>query len=102
MKSLSKIRYLNGLLKAKEISCVELTKRYLDEIEKVNSKLNAYVRITPDEALLTAKKVDVKIKRGEELMPLEGIPMTLKDNISTKDIETTCCSKALTGYVPFF
>lgn len=40
--------------------------------------------------------------RGESLLPLEGIPMSLKDNISTKEIETTCCSKILQGYTPIY
>ena len=40
--------------------------------------------------------------RGESLLPLEGIPMSLKDNISTKGIETTCCSKILQGYTPIY
>jgi len=53
-------------------------------------------------ALETAKKVDEKIQQGLEISLLEGIPMTLKDNISTKDVETTCCSKILKGYVPVY
>ncbi len=102
MKRLSNIKHLNNLLKTKQISCTELTKRYLTEIEKENKTLNAYVRITQDAALLAAKRVDEKIAKGEELMPLEGIPMTLKDNISTKNIETTCCSKMLEEYIPVY
>ena len=49
-----------------------------------------------------AKKVDEKIAAGEEIGMLEGIPMTLKDNISTKGIDTTCASKILTGYKPIY
>jgi len=99
---MSRIKYLNHLLATKQISCVELTEKYLKEIEKENKTLNAYVKVTDEAALDTAKKVDEKISKGEPLMPLEGIPMTLKDNISTKDIETTCCSKILEGYVPIY
>ena len=97
-----KIKYLNELLTAKEISCVELTQKYIDAIKKENTVLNAYVNVTEADALSTAKAVDEKIQRGEELFLLEGIPMTLKDNISTKDVETTCCSKILKGYVPVY
>ena len=79
------------MLESKKISCTELTQSYIDEIEKSNGELNAYVKKTPEIALDTAKKVDEKISKGEKLSPLEGIPMTLKDNISTDGIETTGC-----------
>ena len=98
----SKIKATSKLLSSKQISCEELTKQYLASIEKENKVLNAYVKVTEEQALATAKKVDEKIMRGESLLPLEGIPMSLKDNISTKDIETTCCSKILQGYTPIY
>ncbi len=96
------IKTLHEMLVQKQISCTELTHTYLAAIEKDNGKLNAYVKVTPDTALATAKTVDEKIAKGEPIGLLEGIPMTLKDNISTKDIETTCCSKILSGYVPIY
>ena len=99
MGSIAKI---HEMLVSKQLSCAELTKSYLDEIDKSNSELNAYVNVTPDEAMKTAEAVDKKIAAGEEIGMLEGVPMTLKDNISTKGIETTCCSKILTGYKPIY
>ncbi len=99
---MSKITYIGKLLRDKEISCTELTEKYIKSIEAENKKLNAYVNITAETAMKTAKDVDEKISRGEILLPLEGIPMTLKDNISTKNIETTCCSNILKGYVPIY
>jgi aspartyl-tRNA(Asn)/glutamyl-tRNA(Gln) amidotransferase subunit A len=102
MGKYGKIAQIHNQLISGKISCVELTKAYLNAIEQNNEALNAYVKITPDTALETAKRVDAKIASGGELAPLEGIPMTLKDNISTKDIETTCCSKMLKGYVPIY
>lgn len=99
MGTISKI---HEMLVSKQCSCTELTKSYLDEIEKSNGELNAYVNITGKEALKTAEQVDKKISGGEEIGMLEGVPMTLKDNISTKGIETTCCSKILTGYKPIY
>ena len=96
------ISRLSEMLASKQISCTELTKKYLEEIEKANKSLNAYVAVTEEQALQTAKEVDEKIAQGKKLSPLEGIPMTLKDNISTKGIETTCCSKILTGYKPIY
>ncbi len=99
MGSIAKI---HEMLVSKQCSCAELTKSYLDEIDKSNSELTAYVNGTPDEAMKTAEAVDKKIAVGEEIGMLEGVPMTLKDNISTKGIETTCCSKILTGYKPIY
>ena len=61
MKS-STIKKLHKMLLDGEISCVELTQKYIDEIKKNNDKLNAYVLTTEDEALKQAQKVDEKIK----------------------------------------
>ena len=90
------------MLVNKQISCTELTNKYLAAIEKENGELNAYVKVTADTALAAAKAVDEKIAKGEQIGLLEGVPMTLKDNISTKGIETTCCSKILQGYTPIY
>ena len=98
----SKIRAINEMLTGKEITCTELTQQYLDAIDKSNGDLNAYVNVTADTALKAAKAVDDKIAKGEELPLLAGVPMTLKDNISTSGIETTCCSKILEGYKPIY
>ena len=102
MGKYSKIARLHGLLQKKELSCTELTKAYLGAIERENPALRAYVKVTPETALAAAAETDAKLARGEALSPLEGIPMALKDNISTKGIETTCCSKMLQGYVPVY
>ncbi len=99
---MGKIEMLHKMLTNKEISVEELTKMYLAAIDRDNAKLGAYVKITRDCAIKKAREVDIKISRGEEISLIEGIPMTLKDNISTKDIETTCCSKILRGYSPIY
>lgn len=100
--SYSQIHKIRQLLDTKQLSCSELTQNYLDQIESLNPSLNAYVRVTAEKALETAKAVDQKIADGVHMLPLEGIPMTLKDNISTTGIETTCCSKILSGYTPIY
>lgn len=84
-----------------ETTSVELTQKYIKQIEDKNPLLNAYVKTTFDIALEQAKLADQKIASGSADI-LCGIPMTLKDNISTSGIETTCCSKILKGYVPFY
>ncbi len=98
----SRIRRLHELLTKKELSCTELTQKYIDKIESDNAKLNAYVNKTPARALAAAAAVDKKLQAGGQISPLEGIPMTLKDNISTDGIETTCCSNILKSYVPIY
>lgn len=88
------------LLEKKEISSVELIKRSLERIEKVEEKIKAFVTVTKEEALAQAKIVDEKINAGEKLGPLAGIPMAVKDNICTEGIKTTCSSKMLANFVP--
>lgn len=96
------IEKIHSMLETKQISCEELTKEYLEEINKANGELNAYVTVTQEQAIKTAQAVDKKISSGEKIGMLEGVPMTLKDNLSTKGIDTTCCSKILSGYKPIY
>ncbi len=98
----SMINRLHTMLENKEISCKELTEKYIEAAQRDNEQLNAYVTLTPETAMETAAKVDSKIAKGEKIGLLEGIPMTLKDNISTENIRTTCCSKILEDYVPIY
>ena len=87
-------------LAQKKISSKELTQSVIERIESVDSLVESYITNTFDYALQVAGEVDAKIARGEKLMPLEGVPMAIKDNICTKDIKTTCASKMLENFVP--
>ncbi|HVF69732.1 MAG TPA: Asp-tRNA(Asn)/Glu-tRNA(Gln) amidotransferase subunit GatA [Xanthomonadales bacterium] len=88
-------------LKSKKISSVELTKSYLERIKKVDKKINAFVTITGEEALQNAEDADARRAAGSDL-PLLGIPLSIKDNFSTKGIRTTASSKVLENYIPPF
>lgn len=88
------------LLIKKEVSSVELTQAVLDRIDAVEGRVKAFVSVTGDEALAKAKEVDARIKAGEAIGPLAGVPMVLKDNMCTKGIKTTCSSKILHNFVP--
>lgn len=99
---MGKISDLQKLLTSGSISCREMTLSYLDAIEKLNGSVNAFITVTPETALSAADAVDKKLKSGEPLLPLEGVPMALKDNFSTAGIETTCASYTLSGYKPIF
>ena len=89
-------------LKNKEISAVELTKAALERINDLDEKLGAFNSLTENTALETAKKVDEKISKGEELPLLAGIPLALKDNMNLVGSKTTASSKILENFVSPF
>ncbi len=93
---------LSEMLKAKECSAAEITESVLGRIGKTESSVEAYVTVCEESAREQAKKVDEMIAEGKQLHPLAGIPIGIKDNISTKGILTTCSSKMLYNYVPPF
>ena len=87
------------LLKAKEISSVELTKSYLERSHRLEPEVHALVRLTDELALEQAKKADELIASGDS-QPLTGIPVLIKDNMCTKGVLTTCSSRILENFVP--
>jgi aspartyl-tRNA(Asn)/glutamyl-tRNA(Gln) amidotransferase subunit A len=98
---------LAALIKAKKLNAVEAAGAYIDAIEKNDSRYNAFLAVSKENALLRAKKIQSRIDAGgaannEALSPLAGVPIAVKDNISTEGIKTTCASKMLGGYTPVF
>jgi aspartyl-tRNA(Asn)/glutamyl-tRNA(Gln) amidotransferase subunit A len=85
-------------LAQKEISSVELTKIYLDRIQKYNPSLNCYITTTDESALAMAAHADQKRKRGEASL-LTGVPLAHKDIFCTEGIKTTCASKMLDNFI---
>ena len=94
------IREAHELLTSKKISSVELTQATLDRIHDVDKKINSYITVTDVLALEQAKKADERIAKGENVTPLTGIPFSMKDCISTRNVRTTCSSRILENYVP--
>ena len=88
--------------KNKTFTCRELTKEYIDRIKKYDRMVNAFNTIQEESAIKEADIIDKKIQADEDLGPLGGIPIAVKDNISTKGIKTTCSSKILENYVPSY
>ena len=88
-------------LRAGEITSLELTAAHLDRIERLDSKIRAFLTVTPELARQQAQAADAARADGDD-RPLLGIPIALKDVLSTKGIETTCGSKILKGYRPPF
>ena len=86
-------------IKEKKVSATELTKASLERINSLDDKLGAFNSLTEDTALETAKKVDEKIAKGEELPLLAGVPLALKDNMNLIGSKTTASSKILENFV---
>ncbi|HRK34217.1 MAG TPA: Asp-tRNA(Asn)/Glu-tRNA(Gln) amidotransferase subunit GatA [Candidatus Hydrogenedentes bacterium] len=81
-----------------KVSALEVTESHLGRIAEVDSKVKAYVDVWNDAARAQAQAVDARIKAGEDVGPLAGVPIGLKDVFCTKLGTTTCCSKILKGY----
>lgn len=93
---------MKELLKKGEISSEELVKAHLDNIDRLEKDIHAFITVDRENALETARKVDKKLKAGEETGLLAGIPIGIKDNIMTKNLRTTCASRILKDFVPPF
>jgi aspartyl-tRNA(Asn)/glutamyl-tRNA(Gln) amidotransferase subunit A len=96
------IHELHQLLVKKEITSRELTEALYQRIKEVDAKIGAYLMLTEEEAMRMAQEVDQKISKGEEIGDVAGIPLGLKDILCTHGIRTTCGSRILENYVPFY
>jgi aspartyl-tRNA(Asn)/glutamyl-tRNA(Gln) amidotransferase subunit A len=94
------IRQAYDLLSTKQISSVELTSAVLDHIHKTDPHIRAFVTLADDLALEQARLADERLRLGEKVTPLTGIPFGVKDCISTRNIRTTCSSRILENYIP--
>lgn len=84
-----------------ELTAPGAVQSVLDEIKKKDGNINAYITVTEAEALARAEEVQLKIDAGEyKDSPLAGVPVAIKDNISTKGIKTSCASKILGDFKP--
>ena len=87
-------------LSAREISSVELTQAVLNRIEAADDKIGAYLTVMGAEALAQAKAADERLAASENVTPLTGVPVAVKDLICIKNVETNCASKILQGFIP--
>lgn len=92
---------LRKQLDEKKIGAVELTKQYLDKIEKADGKINSYITVCAEQALKDAENAQRIIDAGKQ-SALTGIPLSVKDNICTLGVKTTCASKMLESFVPVY
>ena len=93
------LKEVSDSVKSKKISAVEVTEFFLDRIEKLNPKLNAFITINKS-ALEEARKIDEKIQRKENVGLLAGVTFGIKDLLCTKGLKTTAASKILNNFIP--
>lgn len=96
------LREAAALIRSRDLSPVELTRAYLQRIERLNERVNAYITVTAGLALEQAQRLESEIANGRWRGPLHGIPIALKDNIDTAGILTTAASAVFADRVPSF
>ncbi len=90
----------HDLLIKKQISSVELTRSVLERIHRLDPRLQAFLTLSEEQALSQAAQADDRIRVGQEITPLTGIPFSVKDSIITQGVRTTCASRILENYIP--
>jgi len=87
-------------LKAKKVSSVELTKATMAHLKAVEPKVQSFITVTEEAALAQAAEADKRLASGNDVTPLTGVPLGIKDLLCTKGVQTTCASKMLEGFKP--
>ena len=84
----------------RELTAVEVTTAFLDQIERVDDDVKAFLHVDRAWSLDQARVVDARLDAGEKLGPLAGVPIAVKDIFCTQGVPTTCGSKILEGWLP--
>jgi aspartyl-tRNA(Asn)/glutamyl-tRNA(Gln) amidotransferase subunit A len=96
------VRQLNQLIRSREASVTEVVQAYLERIDQADTRVRAFLTLPSKELLKEAAELDARLAQGGQTGSLTGIPVAVKDNISTKGLRTTCGSRILENYVPPF
>jgi aspartyl-tRNA(Asn)/glutamyl-tRNA(Gln) amidotransferase subunit A len=98
--TMSTIGEVREAIAAKKVSARELAAEHFKRVAARNGELNAYLTLCEERAYKQADRVDAMVAGGKPLPPMAGVPIAVKDVISTRGIRTTCGSKILTNYIP--
>ncbi len=88
------------MIRERKISCLELMQEYVDRAQDVNKDINALVQTDYERALDAAAAAQRRVDRGEDIGPLHGLPVSIKDALDTRDFPTTCGIPQLSDYTP--
>jgi aspartyl-tRNA(Asn)/glutamyl-tRNA(Gln) amidotransferase subunit A len=91
---------LASRMAAGDVTAEEVTRAHLDRIGEVDGEVRAFLHVAPEQALETARSVDARRRAGDALSPLSGVPVAVKDVLTTTGMPTTCGSRILEGWVP--
>lgn len=94
------IAQIAELIKSSQLSPTELVEATVARIDELDSSINSYITVMGDQARQAARDAERSIREGQYLGPLHGVPIGLKDIISTKDVLTTCGSRVNADWVP--
>ncbi|MDA8397340.1 MAG: Asp-tRNA(Asn)/Glu-tRNA(Gln) amidotransferase subunit GatA [Actinomycetota bacterium] len=93
-------REMAAAVRSRELSALEIVDAHLAEIDAHDHEVRAFLLVLGDEARRRASQIDAAIARGEEVGPLAGVPVAVKDNMALRGVETTCASRILAGWRP--
>ncbi|MCK4617105.1 MAG: Asp-tRNA(Asn)/Glu-tRNA(Gln) amidotransferase GatCAB subunit A, partial [Pirellulales bacterium] len=91
---------LVAAIRAGDVTAVACTEAFLAQIEILNPQVNAFLSVAGSAALERASEIDDRIRSGQPIGPLAGLPVAVKDALCTADLPTTCASKMLSEYRP--
>src|SRR5438132_7815295 len=91
---------LVALYRNHDLTVTEVITNVYDEIERTDGDVRAFISLCRDRAVEEARRIDVKIAAGEPLASLGGVPVAIKDNMTIRDMTTTCGSRILKNYIP--
>ena len=90
------------LVKGREVSALEVTQAFLERIEEVEARVKAFINISAEHALERAREIDEELARGVDAPVFCGVPIAVKDVLTTKGFPTTCGSRMLEDFVPVY
>ena len=91
---------LVALYKNRDLTVTEVIKGVYEEIDRSDGDVHAFLSVCPERAFDDARRIDARIASGESVEPFAGVPVAIKDNMTVRDLPTTCASRVLEGYIP--